>query len=229
MSWPRWKRRRAGDTGPCRAKRSLPRHKHEGLCGSPQGKRLHGPSGSGRGCRCDRQACPAFRSLAMGIASPGGRSGGRQPGARRADRPKRHPCRRRAGLPRLSWRRPQSIIPSYRRTEAALSRRAAEAIPRGKAWRRALQPPHAKCRQGPEPSRTSTTWPHISPLVQTLPVDRNPLSDSGKRMYIITASRMISGEVLKYRNGFLFREVYEAPLPGSSHFTLILSPTGLDA
>ena len=33
------------------------------------------------------------------------------------------------------------------------------------------------------------------------------------RMYIITARRMISGEMLKYRNGFLIREAIDCPSP----------------
>jgi hypothetical protein len=35
-------------------------------------------------------------------------------------------------------------------------------------------------------------------------------------MYIITARRIISGELLKYRKGFCIAKDYEASLPGSS-------------
>ena len=47
-------------------------------------------------------------------------------------------------------------------------------------------------------------------------------SDNGNRIYIITASRMISGEVLKYRKGlrFVMPSGYAAALPCSSHFVL---------
>jgi hypothetical protein len=47
-------------------------------------------------------------------------------------------------------------------------------------------------------------------------------SESGNRTYIITAKRMISGDVLKYRNGFLIRECYETAISGSSEFLLTL-------
>ena len=36
----------------------------------------------------------------------------------------------------------------------------------------------------------------------------------------MTAKRMISGDVLKYRNGFLIRRGYETRLSGSSEFCL---------
>jgi len=39
-------------------------------------------------------------------------------------------------------------------------------------------------------------------------------------MYIITARRMISGDVLKYRNGFLIHRRYETRRADSSQFTL---------
>ena len=42
----------------------------------------------------------------------------------------------------------------------------------------------------------------------------------GKRIYIITARRITSGDVLKYRNGFLIRRGYETHLTGSSYFAL---------
>ncbi len=47
-------------------------------------------------------------------------------------------------------------------------------------------------------------------------------SDSGNRTYIITARRMISGDVLKLRNGegFVVRKRYETALPCSSQFLL---------
>jgi len=35
-------------------------------------------------------------------------------------------------------------------------------------------------------------------------------------MYIITARRIISGELLKYRKGFCIAKDYKASLPGSS-------------
>ena len=44
--------------------------------------------------------------------------------------------------------------------------------------------------------------------------------DRGKRIYIITARRITSGDVLKYRNGFLIRRGYETRLTGSSEFCL---------
>jgi hypothetical protein len=47
-------------------------------------------------------------------------------------------------------------------------------------------------------------------------------SESGNRTYIITAKRMISGDVLKYRHGFLIRECYETAISGSSEFPLTL-------
>ena len=39
-------------------------------------------------------------------------------------------------------------------------------------------------------------------------------------MYIITARRITSGELLKYRKGFCIAGDYGTPLPGSSRFTL---------
>ena len=47
-------------------------------------------------------------------------------------------------------------------------------------------------------------------------------SESGNRTYIITAKRMISGDVLKYRKGLLIRECYETAIFGSSEFPLTL-------
>ena len=47
-------------------------------------------------------------------------------------------------------------------------------------------------------------------------------SESGYRTYIITAKRMISGDVLKYRKGLLIRECYENAIFGSSEFPLTL-------
>ncbi len=47
-------------------------------------------------------------------------------------------------------------------------------------------------------------------------------SDSGKRTYIITAKRMTSGEVLKYRNGFLIHGGYGVCLTSSSWIPLTL-------
>jgi hypothetical protein len=41
-------------------------------------------------------------------------------------------------------------------------------------------------------------------------------------MYIITARRMISCELLKYRNEFFTGGGYETPLPGSSRFALTM-------
>jgi hypothetical protein len=41
-------------------------------------------------------------------------------------------------------------------------------------------------------------------------------------MYIITAKRMISGEVLKYLNGFLIRGRYETNHSDSSRFPLTM-------
>ena len=47
-------------------------------------------------------------------------------------------------------------------------------------------------------------------------------SESENRTYIITASRMSSGLVLKWRNGecFVIRRGYKVALPASSKFTL---------
>jgi len=39
-------------------------------------------------------------------------------------------------------------------------------------------------------------------------------------MYIMTVRRMISGDVLKYRNGFLIRESYKTAISGSREFPL---------
>ena len=36
--------------------------------------------------------------------------------------------------------------------------------------------------------------------------------ESGKRMYIMTARRMTSGDVLKYLKGFVMSESYETPI-----------------
>ena len=40
---------------------------------------------------------------------------------------------------------------------------------------------------------------------------------------------MISGDVLKYRNGFLIRECYETVISGSSEFPLTLPPAVMKA
>jgi len=45
-------------------------------------------------------------------------------------------------------------------------------------------------------------------------------SESGNRTYIVTAKRMISGDVLKYRNGFLIQKRYEIAAITSSKFPL---------
>ena len=45
-------------------------------------------------------------------------------------------------------------------------------------------------------------------------------NDSGKRTYIMTAKRIISGEVLKYRNGLRISGDYETRFAGSSYFAL---------
>ena len=52
-------------------------------------------------------------------------------------------------------------------------------------------------------------------------------SESGKRTYIMTASRMTSGLLWKYLKGsrFVMAEGYEAALPGSTGF--ILTKPGL--
>jgi endonuclease YncB( thermonuclease family) len=44
----------------------------------------------------------------------------------------------------------------------------------------------------------------------------------GKRIYIMTARRMISGEVLKYRNEFLIHGRYETRFTNSSEFCLTM-------
>jgi len=41
-------------------------------------------------------------------------------------------------------------------------------------------------------------------------------------MYIITASRITSGELLKYRNGFFIQEGYGLSWVGSSQFALTI-------
>lgn len=46
---------------------------------------------------------------------------------------------------------------------------------------------------------------------------------SQERTYIITVKRMISGEVLKCRNGFLIHGGYGARLTGASWFPLTLT------
>ncbi len=46
--------------------------------------------------------------------------------------------------------------------------------------------------------------------------------DNGKRAYIMTAKRMISGDVLKYRNGFFIPGRYETCFRCSSNFALTL-------
>ncbi len=47
-----------------------------------------------------------------------------------------------------------------------------------------------------------------------------PQREGGKRIYIITASRMISGEVLKYLNGLLIRADYIHPINASRRVLL---------
>jgi hypothetical protein len=53
----------------------------------------------------------------------------------------------------------------------------------------------------------------------------------GKRIYIMTARRMISGEVLKYRNEFLIHGRYETRFTNSSKFCLTMPryPNGVRA
>jgi hypothetical protein len=41
-------------------------------------------------------------------------------------------------------------------------------------------------------------------------------------MYIITARRITSGELLKQRNGFSIERAYGSPLPASSRFSLTM-------
>ncbi len=47
-------------------------------------------------------------------------------------------------------------------------------------------------------------------------------------MYIITAKRITSGELLKYRNKFFIHRRYGATQRGSSHFALTLPGQALD-
>jgi hypothetical protein len=47
-------------------------------------------------------------------------------------------------------------------------------------------------------------------------------------MYIITARRITSGELLKQRKGLCIAGSYGTPLPGSSRITLTLPPQVLD-
>ncbi len=47
------------------------------------------------------------------------------------------------------------------------------------------------------------------------------------RMYIITARRITSGELLKYRKGFCIAASYGTPLPASSRFALTLPTRGM--
>ena len=48
----------------------------------------------------------------------------------------------------------------------------------------------------------------------------NPVEVNGNRTYIITARRITSGELLKYRNGFLIRGRYEKRFRRSRSFAL---------
>jgi len=52
---------------------------------------------------------------------------------------------------------------------------------------------------------------------------------SGNRTYIITAKRMVSGDVLKYRNGFCVKKRYETRVAASSQIPLTRPPVGYAA
>ncbi len=45
-----------------------------------------------------------------------------------------------------------------------------------------------------------------------------------QRMYIITAKRITSGELLKQRNGFFIERTYGSPLRASTRFSLTMPP-----